>query len=92
MWRNDIGNIDIIDATQEGCSNDHQYEHEPKKRSFDWLYSTSTTGSELKLLTPHHVIYHLPDGDLQSSQGLVGWQDVRQPCKAQHAGDCKQHL
>lgn len=37
MWRNDIGNIDIIDATQEGCSNDHQYEHEPKKRSFDWL-------------------------------------------------------
>lgn len=38
MWRNDIGNIDIVDATQEGCSNDHQYEHEPEKQaliSFD---------------------------------------------------------
>lgn len=23
MWRDDIRNIDIIDATQEGCSNDH---------------------------------------------------------------------
>lgn len=32
VWRNDIGDIDVIDATQEGCSDDHQYEHEPKKK------------------------------------------------------------
>lgn len=45
-----------------------------------------------KLLPPHHVIDHLPDGDLQSSQRLVGRQDVRQPREAQHAGHRKQHL
>lgn len=38
MWRNDVGDIDVVDATQEGCSDDHQYEHEPKKkRSFHEL-------------------------------------------------------
>lgn len=35
MWRDDIRDVDIIDATQEGCSNDHQYEHESKKEASD---------------------------------------------------------
>lgn len=35
MWRDDIRDIDIIDATQEGCSNDHQYEHESKEEERD---------------------------------------------------------
>ena len=41
---------------------------------------------------PHHVINHLPDGDLQSSYRLMGRQDVRQPCEAHHAGHRKQYL
>lgn len=32
MWRDDIGNVDIVDATEEGRSNDHQYKHEPKQK------------------------------------------------------------
>lgn len=31
MWRDDIRNVDVVDATEEGCSNDHQYKHESKK-------------------------------------------------------------
>ena len=49
-------------------------------------------GAKWKGLLPHHIINHLPYGDLQSSQRLVGWQNVRQPCEAQHASHCKQHL
>lgn len=44
------------------------------------------------MLLPHHIINHLPNGDLQRSQRFMGWQDVRQPCEAQHAGHCEQHL
>lgn len=44
------------------------------------------------MFIPHHVIDHLPYGDLQSSQGLVSWQDVGQPREAEHAGHCKQNL
>lgn len=44
------------------------------------------------MLLPHHVINHFPDGDLQRSQRLVGWQDVRQAREAQHTGHRKQHL
>jgi len=32
MWRDDIRNIDIVDATEEGCSDDHQYKHKSEKR------------------------------------------------------------
>lgn len=35
MWRYYIRNVNVVDATQEGCPNDHQYKHEPigeKKR------------------------------------------------------------
>lgn len=35
MWRNDIRNIDIVDATEEGCSNDHQYKHESIEKQSD---------------------------------------------------------
>lgn len=31
MWRDDIRNVDVVDATEEGCSNDHQYKHKSKK-------------------------------------------------------------
>lgn len=52
----------------------------------------SNKGVQSNVSLPHHVIDHLPYGDLQSSQRLVGWQDVRQPCEAQHTGHCKQYL
>lgn len=32
MRRDDIGNVDIVDAAEEGRPNDHQYEHESKKK------------------------------------------------------------
>lgn len=34
MWRDYIRNINVVDATQEGRPNDHQYKHESieKKR------------------------------------------------------------
>lgn len=41
---------------------------------------------------PHHVINHLPYGDLERSQRLMSWQDVRQPSEAKHAGHSKQHF
>lgn len=44
------------------------------------------------MLLPHHVINHLSNGDLKRSQGLMGWQDVRQTGKAQHARHGEQHL
>lgn len=33
MWRDDIRDVNIVDATKEGRSNDHQYKHESIKRS-----------------------------------------------------------
>lgn len=98
MWRDDVGNVDIVDATEEGCSNDHQYKHESKKTpkqnhifigSVEFYLRQKTRGPTS---LPHHVINHLPYGDLKRSQRLMGWQDVRQACEAQHAGHCKQHL
>lgn len=44
------------------------------------------------MLLPHHVINHLSYGDLKCSQRLVGWQDVSQTGKAQHACHGEQHL
>lgn len=32
MWRDDIRNVNVVDATEEGRSNDHQYKHESIKR------------------------------------------------------------
>lgn len=29
MWRDYVRNINVVDATQEGRPNDHQYKHEP---------------------------------------------------------------
>lgn len=103
MRRDDIGNVDIVDAAEEGRPNDHQYEHESKKKKKNrgknncyWLCQKGVQmfirGAKWRETVPHHVINHLPYGDLQSSQRLVGWQDVRQTCEAQHAGHCKQHL
>lgn len=31
MWRDDVRHVDVVDATEEGCSNDHQYKHESEK-------------------------------------------------------------
>lgn len=31
MRRENIRNVDIVDAAEEGRSNDHQYKHESKK-------------------------------------------------------------
>lgn len=33
MWRDGIRNIDIVEATEEGRSNDHQYKHKSKKKN-----------------------------------------------------------
>lgn len=32
MWRRDVGDVDVVDATEERRSDDHQYEHESKNR------------------------------------------------------------
>lgn len=32
MWRDYIRNVNVVDATQEGGPNDHQYKHESIKR------------------------------------------------------------
>lgn len=51
MWRDDIRNIDIVDATEEGCSNDHQYKHESKKENNILIGSVkmiSNTGDKMK--------------------------------------------
>lgn len=32
LWRDDIRNKDIVDPTEEGSSNNHQYEHKSKKQ------------------------------------------------------------
>lgn len=45
-----------------------------------------------KRLLPHHIINHLPYGNLQRSQRLMSRQDVCQPREAEHARHCKQHL
>lgn len=31
MWRDYVRNINVVDATQEGRPNDHQYKHESIK-------------------------------------------------------------
>lgn len=78
MWRDDIRNVNVVYATEEGRSNDHQYKHESiKKKATLWFaLSREDIGvfpCKQKSPLPHHVINHLSDGDLQSSQGLVGW-------------------
>ena len=99
MWRDDIGNVDVVDAAEEGRPNDHQYEHESEKNEKIQSLLALSKGAQMFVRgakrsepLPHHVVNHLPYGDLQSSQRLVGWQDVRQTCEAQHAGHCEQHL
>lgn len=103
MWTDNIRHIYIVESTEECGSNYHQQEHEPEKKEVKYLRISIKNRTYLNNgcyggdvlsghISPHHVINHLSDGDLQGPQGLMGRQDVGKAGEAEHAGDGKQDL